>query len=233
MNRLKNIEVIPVAEMASENLSCDIEKFKAFSRSFNDSYVTGFNNQIEELRSQINPPELSRKLIDLKKQFFDTLQEIKLKLVTIEDMCLLYKNRLVVPRGHFKIYEVRREVRKRNVTGIHSGLEATFVAIRKSMPHLEGVGFNNLLVDELDGLRKRLLTVKKEKEVLEAKQKELFAANQDKILQLQSSVSQINKYGKLIFGKVDEERRKHYTLAYTLDKVRDEERKLLKSADLV
>lgn len=229
MTKLRNSEVIPVAELASKHLQSDISHFRAFSSSFTNDYVAKFNQSIEELRPQVNPPELSLKIFELKKKYHSTLHEIRTKLTAIDDMCLLYKNRLVVPRGQFRIYEVRREVRKENIKGVYSGLEATFMAIRKNMLKLESVGFNNLLIEELDDLRKQLLSISKELDGFVAQQKELFASNQEKISQLQSQVSFINKYGKLVFRNADPQRREVYTMAHAINEVRSQQRAMLKS----
>ena len=103
------------------------------------------------------------------------------------------------------------------------------MAIRKNMLKLESVGFNNLLIEELDDLRKQLLSISKELDGLVAQQKELFASNQEKISQLQSQVSFINKYGKLVFRNADPQRREVYTMAHAINEVRSQQRAMLKS----
>lgn len=229
MTKLRNSEVIQVAELASKNLLSDISQFKAFSSSFTNDYVAKFIQTIEELRPQIAPPELCLKIVEVKKQYYSILQDIRAKLIVLDDMCLLYKNRLVVPRGHFRIYEVRREVRKENIKGVYSGLESTFMAIRKNAQKLDSVGFNNQLIEELDELRKQLLSVKEELDTLESKQKELFDANQEKISMLQSQISFINKYGKLVFRNSDPERRELYTMANAVSSVRAQQKEIFRS----
>lgn len=222
MAKLRNNEVIRVAELAFQNLSDDLHLFKSFSKSFNSEYLAKVNHSIENLRIKIAPADLTSKIRNAEKRYYQLLSLIKEQTIRIEDLCTLYKQRLIVPRGQFKLYEVRREIRKENVKGIYTGLEATFTAISKNIAHLKNDGFNQSIIQELDSQRKELVATKKELDKLYAEQKDLFAANQKQILQLQDDISYINKYGKLIFQREDAAQKEKYTLAYALSKVRQE-----------
>lgn len=231
MTRLKNRDVLSVAELTYSNFTNDIIKFSEFSNSFSSDFAQQLNQSIEKLRKQITPSELTLQIVEQKRKYFSILADIRIHLAKLEDMCVLYKNRLIVPIGQFKLYEVRREIRKENVNGIYSGLEATIGAIRKNIPQLASVGFTSNLIEELNELRTLLVSTKKEVDACEKKQKALFDAHQDEILELEKQISRINKYGKLIFRNYNTERRELYTMANSIKAIRAQEKAMLQNKE--
>lgn len=231
MSKLRNNEVIRVAELAYKNLSSDLKLFTSFSKSFNADYLDQFKSSIETLRPKIEPSELVQRIIESERKYRSLLAELKAMTIRVEDLCILYKQRIVVPRGRFMLLETRREIRKENIKGINNGCSAIIAAIEKNMPYLEVVGFNQALIDEIKSLTNEFATTKNELDKLRIQQKELFASNQAQILSLQNTISFINKYGKLIFQKEDPTQKDRYSLAYAIDTVRKDEKEMLTAVE--
>lgn len=225
MNQLKNCDVIPVAEIITENLTADFSSFQKFSNLFTDSYLADFNRSVKELRSKIYPSDLGQKLQESNAKYQEIILDIRSKLQNIEDMCNFNKAKLVVARGHFKLFEIRRALRKNNVKKANAELERTIEAIRGNMSTMEGVGFNSTLIEEIEALRTQLLEQRKSVEEYNGQLTTQIKEHESSIQALKKQLSFINKFGKLIFGKTDLKRRELYTMADLISRVHSKQKR--------
>lgn len=220
----KDEELPVICGFLSMTLARDFTYFEGYSPMFNQAYMTGFKERIQEVFELVRPKSETIELKLITERMNQKLDELIQSVNFVEGYLKLAGKTVPISAADFGLSELRRSIRSRDVESVLNLIRIVDGNLNKYKSELMAKGATEGLLDDFLEAFTALSNDKNRKFGLISNRAYLVQSNREKLNQLYEQFVEISTIGKMFFRQTDKAKLKDYTFSHLLKQVRRTEK---------
>lgn len=220
----KDEELPVICGFIAMSFARDFTYFEGYSPMFNQAYMTGFKERIQEVFELVRPKSETIELKLITERMNQKLDELIQSVNFVEGYLKLAGKTVPISAADFGLSELRRSIRSRDVESVLNLIRIVDGNLNKYKSELMAKGATEGLLDDFLEAFTALSNDKNRKFGLISNRAYLVQSNREKLNQLYEQFVEISTIGKMFFRQTDKAKLKDYTFSHLLKQVRRTEK---------
>lgn len=195
-------------------------EFEAFSPIFSVDYFNKFDNQIVQTREIIFPLSETIRLKGITSALYASLDKMVEQMTFLSGYIKLAKSNIDANAASFGIPAVKEKAKRRDTEGAIKALRVVNQAVQRNKEALKAVGLKGELIQKLIADEQTLSELNQQQYQVLSARKTLVESNIGLFNDLYSTMQEICRIGKILYGTSKPSKAKEYNLIELFKRVR-------------
>jgi hypothetical protein len=216
----KDEELLFTSIFVSLSLKRDLTEFTAYSPTFNQPYLTGFDGKIAVLKDVVMPKFMVKERKVVTTRLHATMDGLLESVRHLTGYIKLAKSGISIPLEDFGFAALRKAINTKDAEGTFKSLQFVNANVAKFKEVLAAKGLSEDFVNGLIATAASIAADKQLQYEYDTKASALLQSNVGGFTELHAQLIEILSVGKILYTAKDSVKLKEYTFSELLKKVR-------------
>lgn len=207
----KDEELPVICGYVAYNYRRDHLNFEAHSPMYNEDFIVGFEQEIEEVSELVDPKSETLLRQTITNRLHATMNGLLPSIDRLGDYVNKSKKELPVTLANFGITSLKRRIKALDAEGVADGLNTVLQNIENHKAILATKGLSDGHIQMMKDAKASVLADKQQQYEITSKRKRIVLDNIEKLNNLYAKMQDILSTGKSIYRYTDKSRLKDYT----------------------